>query len=94
MDTVSTPLRKLYVSNYEDLLQKVKDALENEPRVSKSFGEVEDLANTILKLGKAFKKVPKIQSLLDDFKRDLPKARRLATQLRDGGCRFILFCWS
>ncbi|KAH8345769.1 hypothetical protein KR067_003526 [Drosophila pandora] len=84
VDTVSAPLRKLYVSNYEDLLKKVEDTLENEPRVAQSFGAVEDLAHTIQRLGKGFKNLPRIQSLLDDFKKDLPKARRLATQLRDG----------
>ncbi|KAH8327575.1 hypothetical protein KR074_001842 [Drosophila pseudoananassae] len=84
MDTISEPLRKLYVGNYQDVLKKVEDSLENEPRITQSFGEVKALAKTIQQLGQGFKTLPKVQVPLDDFKRDLPKARRLATQLRDG----------
>ncbi|XP_070135503.1 prominin-like protein isoform X2 [Drosophila bipectinata] len=81
MDTISEPLRKLYVRNYQDLPKKVEDSLENKPH---SFGEVKALAKTIQNLGQGFKNLPKVQTLLDDFKRDLAKGRRLATQLRDG----------
>ncbi|KAH8288041.1 hypothetical protein KR018_005375, partial [Drosophila ironensis] len=84
VDSTSRHIQNLYLDNYEKQFKRIKNDLENNPDVARPFREIESLADSIESLGSQIRKLPKIEPILNNFLNEIPTARFLASQLRDG----------